>query len=42
LARWSSDRDIQGRYLRGCREFYSRACAVTGANFRLFPCFRGS
>jgi hypothetical protein len=33
LARWSSDRDLQGHYLRGCREFYSLACAVTGANF---------
>jgi hypothetical protein len=33
LARWSSDLDIQGHYLRGCREFYSLACAVTRCKF---------
>jgi hypothetical protein len=33
LARWSSDRDIEGRYLCGCRGFYSLACAVTRCKF---------
>ena len=33
MARWSSDLDIQGHYLRGCREFKRLACIVTLRKF---------